>query len=225
MKLKGVYAFRVTRNFDLEIDEEEADDLLQTIQQELRRRERGAAVRLEVAGEPSTDSLAKLVRALKLEPERDVYRTPFLNVAELLGVVPREERRDLREEPFSPLLVPPLRDVDDIFAAIRENDILLHHPFESFDPVVELITRAAEDPDVLAIKQTLYRAGGDSPIVKALARRGDRQAGHRHRRDQGALRRGVEHPVGAHARAERRARRVRPPRPEDAREVLPHHPP
>ncbi len=170
VKLKGVYAFRVTRNFDLEIDEEEADDLLQTIQQELRRRERGAAVRLEVAGEPSTDSLAKLVRALKLEPERDVYRTPFLNVAELLGVVPREERRDLREEPFSPLLVPPLRDVDDIFAAIRENDILLHHPFESFDPVVELITRAAEDPDVLAIKQTLYRAGGDSPIVKALAR-------------------------------------------------------
>ncbi len=170
VKLKGVYAFRVTRNFDLEIDEEEADDLLQTIQQELRRRERGAAVRLEVAGEPSTDSLAKLVRALKLDPERDVYRTPFLNVAELLGWVPREERRDLREEAYSPQLVPPLRDVDDMFAAIRENDILLHHPFESFDPVVELISRAAEDPDVLAIKQTLYRAGGDSPIVKALAR-------------------------------------------------------
>ncbi|HSO37967.1 MAG TPA: polyphosphate kinase 1 [Labilithrix sp.] len=170
VKLKGVYAFRVTRNFDLEIDEEEADDLLQTIQQELRRRERGAAVRLEVAGEPSTDSLAKLVRALKLDPERDVYRTPFLNVAELMGWVPREERRDLREDPYSPQLVPPLRDADDIFAAIRENDILLHHPFESFDPVVELITRAAEDPDVLAIKQTLYRAGGDSPIVKALAR-------------------------------------------------------
>jgi polyphosphate kinase len=170
VKLKGVYAFRVTRNFDLEIDEEEADDLLQTIQQELRRRERGAAVRLEVAGEPSTDSLAKLVRALKLDPDRDVYRTPFLNVSELMGWVPREERRDLREDPYSPQLVPPLRDVEDIFSAIRENDILLHHPFESFDPVVELITRAAEDPDVLAIKQTLYRAGGDSPIVKALAR-------------------------------------------------------
>src|SRR5204863_1322392 len=75
VRLKGVYTFRVTRNFDLEIDEEEAQDLLQTIQQELRRRERGAAVRLEVAGEPTPDSLAKLVRALKLDLERDVYRT------------------------------------------------------------------------------------------------------------------------------------------------------
>jgi polyphosphate kinase len=170
VRLKGVYVFRVTRNFDLEIDEEEAQDLLQTIQQELRRRERGAAVRLEVAGEPTPDSLAKLVRALKLDPERDVYRTPLLNVADLMGWVPREERRDLRDDPFSPQNVPPLRDADDIFALVREGDILLHHPYESFDPIVELITRAAEDPDVLAIKQTLYRAGGDSPIVKALAR-------------------------------------------------------
>ncbi|MDB4943052.1 MAG: Polyphosphate kinase, partial [Labilithrix sp.] len=170
VKLKGVYSFRVTRNFDLEIDEEEAQDLLQTIQQELRRRERGAAVRLEVAGEPSPDSLTKLVRALKLEPDRDIYRTLFLNAGDLMGWVPREERRDLRDDPYSPLMVPPLRDAEDIFAAIREGDILLHHPFESFDPVIELVTRAAEDPDVLAIKQTLYRAGGDSPIVKALAR-------------------------------------------------------
>ncbi len=170
VKMKGVYAFRVTRNFDLEIDEEEAQDLLQVIQQELRRRERGAAVRLEVAGEPTPNSLAKLVKALKLDPDRDVYRSPFLNVADLMGWVPREERRDLRDEPYTPLLTPPLRDAEDIFAQIREGDILLHHPYESFDPVVELITRAADDPDVLAIKQTLYRAGGDSPIVKALAR-------------------------------------------------------
>ncbi len=170
VRLKGVYAFRVTRNFDLEIDEEEAQDLLQVIQQELRRRERGAAVRLEVAGEPTPDSLAKLVRALKLDLERDVYRTAFLNVSDLMGWVPREERRDLRDEPYNALVVPPLRDADDIFAVVREGDILLHHPYESFDPVVELITRAADDPDVLAIKQTLYRAGGDSPIVKALAR-------------------------------------------------------
>jgi polyphosphate kinase len=170
VKLKGVYVFRVTRNFDLEIDEEEAQDLLQTIQQELRRRERGAAVRLEVAGEPTPDSLAKLVRALKLDAERDVYRTPLLNVADLMGWVPRDERRDLRDDPYSPLVVPPLRDADDLFAAIREGDILLHHPYESFETVTDLVTRAAEDPDVLAIKQTLYRAGGDSPIVKALAR-------------------------------------------------------
>ncbi len=170
-KLKGVYAFRVTRNFDLEIDEEEAEDLLQTIQQELRRRERGNAVRLEVAGEPTATSLAKLVKALKLDPDRDVYRTSgMLNVADLMQIVAREERRDLRDEPFVGQPVPPLRDADDIFQVLRETDVLLHHPYESFDAVVDLITRAADDPDVLAIKQTLYRAGGDSPIVKALAR-------------------------------------------------------
>jgi polyphosphate kinase len=169
VRLKGVYVFRVTRNFDLEIDEEEAQDLLQTIQQELRRRERGAAVRLEVAGEPTPDSLAKLVKALKLDPERDVYRVPLLQISDLMTWVPKEERRD-RDDPYTPQVVPPLRDADDIFAVIREGDILLHHPYESFDPIVELITRAAEDPDVLAIKQTLYRAGGDSPHVKALAR-------------------------------------------------------
>ena len=170
VKMKGVYGFRVTRNFDLEIDEEEAQDLIQTIQQELRRRERGAAVRLEVSGEPSSASLARLVKALKLDPERDVYRTPLLNISDLMSWVSRDERRDLRDDPMTPLIVPPLRDAEDIFAVIRENDILLHHPYESFETVVELITRAAEDPDVLAIKQTLYRAGGDSPIVKALAR-------------------------------------------------------
>jgi polyphosphate kinase len=170
VKPKGVYAFRVTRNFDLEIDEEEAQDLLQTIQQELRRRERGAAVRLEVAGEPTPNSLNKLVKALKLDLDRDVYRSPLLNVADLTSWISREERRDLRDEPYHPLVVPPLRDPEDLFATIRENDILLHLPYESFDPIVELISKAAEDPDVLAIKQTLYRAGGDSPIVKALAR-------------------------------------------------------
>ncbi len=91
-------------------------------------------------------------------------------MSDLIQIVSREERRDLRDEPYVPLLVPPLRDADDVFATLRESDVLLHHPYESFDSVVDLITRAAEDPDVLAIKQTLYRAGGDSPIVKALAR-------------------------------------------------------
>jgi polyphosphate kinase len=181
VRLKGVYAFRVTRNFDIEIDEEEAEDLLQTIQQELRRRERGNAVRLEVAGEPTAASLAKLVKALKLDPERDVYRVSlhspssgvpagFLNVADLMGIAARDERRELRDEPFTPLAVPPLRDAEDVFAVLREQDVLLHHPYESFDAIVDIITRAADDPDVLAIKQTLYRAGGDSSIIKALAR-------------------------------------------------------
>ncbi len=171
VRLKGVYVFRVTRNFDIEIDEEDAEDLLQRIQQELRKRERGNAVRIEVSGEPTADSLAKLVKALKLDPDKDVYRSNhLLNVSDLMLFVSKDERRELRDEPFVPLAVPPLRDAEDIFTAIREGDILLHHPYESFDPIVELITRAADDPDVLAIKQTLYRAGGESPIVKALAR-------------------------------------------------------
>jgi polyphosphate kinase len=170
VRVAGLYVFRVTRNFDIEVDEEEAEDLLQSIQQELRRRERGNAVRLEVLGDPPAGSLAKLVKAFKLDLERDVYSvTGVLNVADLMSTG-RNEGRALRDEPFMPHTVPPLRDSDDVFATIRDQDILLHHPYESFDAVVDLIARAADDPDVLAIKQTLYRAGGDSPIVKALVR-------------------------------------------------------
>jgi polyphosphate kinase len=170
VRFKGLYTFRVTRNFDIEIDEEEADDLLQQIQQELRRRERGNAVRLEVSGEPPKGSLARLVKALKLDPDKDVFvTTGMLNVSDL-GVIAREDWRGLRDEPYTPHIVPPFRDADDVFAVVRDSDVLLHHPYESFDSVVELIARAADDPEVLAIKQTLYRAGGDSPIVKALAR-------------------------------------------------------
>jgi polyphosphate kinase len=170
VRIKGVYTFRVTRNFDIEVDEEEAEDLLQTIQQELRRRERGNAVRIEVGGEPPAGSLAKLVKALKLDPERDVYAVGgILNPGDLMSIA-RDDVRSLHDEPFTPHAVPPLRDADDVFAVLREQDVLLHHPYESFDAVVDLVSRAADDPDVLAIKQTLYRAGGDSHIVKALAR-------------------------------------------------------
>ncbi len=170
VRIKGLYVFRVTRNFDIEIDEEEAEDLLQSIQQELRRRERGNAVRLEVAGDPPPGSLAKLVKALRLDPEKDVYSIDgILNPADLLSIT-RDEVRALHDEPFMPYAVPPLREAEDIFAVLREQDVLLHHPYESFDAVVDLVARAADDPDVLAIKQTLYRAGGDSPIVKALVR-------------------------------------------------------
>jgi polyphosphate kinase len=170
VRIKGRYVFRVTRNFDIEIDEEEAEDLLQSIQQELRRRERGNAVRLEVAGDPPAQSLAKLVKALRLDLERDVYSVGgMLNAADLMGIA-REEGRGLRDEPFAAHPVPPLREADDIFSVLREQDVLLQHPYEPFDAVVDLVSRAADDPDVLAIKQTLYRAGGDSPIVKALVR-------------------------------------------------------
>jgi polyphosphate kinase len=169
-RMNGLYVFRVTRNFDIEVDEEEADDLLQSIQQELRRRERGNAVRLEVSGDAPAGSLAKLVKAFKLDLERDVYIVSgILNTADLMSIT-RTEERTLRDDPFVPHAVPPLREAEDFFAVIRDQDVLLQHPYESYDGVVELIARAADDPDVLAIKQTLYRAGGDSPIVKALVR-------------------------------------------------------
>jgi polyphosphate kinase len=171
LRIRGTYAFRVTRNWDLEIDEEEAEDLLQTIQQELRRRDRGNAVRLEISGEVLPGSLARLCKALKLDANEDVYHLAGpLNLADLPRIVGRDEKRELRDEPFSPQIVPPVRESEDLFSAIREKDILLHHPYESFDSVVEFISRAADDPHVLAIKQTLYRTSGDSPIIKALAR-------------------------------------------------------
>jgi polyphosphate kinase len=171
LRLRGTYAFRVTRNWDLEIDEEEAEDLLQTIQQELRRRDRGNAVRLEISGEVLPGSLARLCKALKLDPIEDVYHVSGpLNFADLPRIIGRDERRDLRDEPFSPQIVPHRRESEDLFAIIREKDLLLHHPYESFDAVMDFVSRAADDPQVLAIKQTLYRTSGDSPIIKALAR-------------------------------------------------------
>ncbi|MFO0589574.1 MAG: polyphosphate kinase 1 [Polyangiaceae bacterium] len=171
-RVRGTYPFRVTRNWDLEIDEEEGEDLLQTIQAELRRRDRGNAVRVEVGlGSGASASVQRLCKALGLDSTLDVYRvTGPLHIPDLSGIVSDEERREMRDEPFSPQVPPPLKEVEDIFAVIRERDIVMHHPYDSFDPVIELISRAADDPQVLAIKQTLYRTGRDSPIVKALAR-------------------------------------------------------
>ncbi len=171
-RLRGTYPFRVTRNFDLEIDEEEGEDLLQTIQAELRRRDRGNAVRLEIGmGEGVDASVSRLCKALNLNPVSDVYRVPGpLYFADLLAIIEGDGRREYKDERFSPQIPGPLRDKDNLFEVIGQRDVLLHHPFDSFDPVVEFINHAADDPDVLAIKQTLYRAGGDSPIVKALAR-------------------------------------------------------
>jgi polyphosphate kinase len=173
-RLRGTYPFRVTRNWDLEIDEEEGEDLLQTIQAELRRRDRGNAVRVEIGmgGDGVVDaSVQRLCKALHIDPVLDVYKVQGpLYITDLMAVVADDERREFRDEPFTPQVSPPLREADDLFAVIRERDVLLHHPYDSFDPVVELVSRAADDPSVLAIKQTLYRTGGDSPIVKALAR-------------------------------------------------------
>jgi len=170
LRVVGCNAFRVTRNFDLSIDEDEADDLLKTIQKELRRRERGNAVRLEIAHETPSDVVTFLRTALRLEPD-DVYLVDGpLHLADLMPIAGRDDLREWKDEAFSPQIVPPLQEYDDIFQVIANKDILLQHPYESFEDVVEFVSEAANDPNVLAIKQTLYRTSADSPIVRALIR-------------------------------------------------------
>jgi len=169
-RVLGCSPFRVTRNFDLSIDEDEADDLLKTIQKELRRRERGSAVRLEIAHDTPVEVVVFLRQALRLETD-DVYLLDGpLHLADFGPLGGRDELRPYRDEPFSPQIVPPLQEYDDIFSVIAQRDILLQHPYESFEDVVEFISEAADDPNVLAIKQTLYRTSADSPVVRALIR-------------------------------------------------------
>ncbi|MDF3067359.1 MAG: polyphosphate kinase 1 [Polyangiaceae bacterium] len=171
LRVTGQYAFRVTRNFDLQLDDEEGEDLLRSLQAELRRRERGNAVRLEVSGSAPQESLNWLCRALEIDPTRDVYLVDGpLFLGDMTVLSSGDERRDLRDEAFVPQYVPPLRDSDDFFETIAARDVLLHHPYESFEAVIDFLSQAAEDPRVIAIKQTLYRTGGESPLVRALQR-------------------------------------------------------
>ncbi|MCS6798520.1 MAG: polyphosphate kinase 1 [Myxococcota bacterium] len=169
----GAWPFRVIRNFDLTLEEEEAEDLLQVISEEVRRRDRGNAVRLTVARSVAPSALAMLSKALGVMPEFVFPVDMPLDLPALAAMgEPLADRRGLRDEPFTPVVLPPLRDVEpeDIYAVVAREDVLLHHPYESFDPVVWFIEQAAVDPAVLALKMTLYRTSGDSPIVKALMR-------------------------------------------------------
>src|SRR5438132_9826414 len=166
--LDGVHAFRVTRNSDLYIDEEEAENLLRTIEQELRRSSRGNAVRLEVEADCPKDFRDLLLQFFNLT-EADVYKVDGpLSMTHLMPLVTNDAFANFRDRPFLPARDPALPPHVNIFEVMRRRDVLLHHPYESFDPVVELIEEAAQDPQVLAIKITLYRTSGDSPIVQAL---------------------------------------------------------
>ncbi len=168
MRVLECVPFRVIRNWDLSIDEEEQEDLLETVEKELRRRWRLDAVRLEMGAEASGELVDRLRSALDLSPaDVMVYAGP-LALADLQGLVARVGRSDLRDEAFYPVLSPEFRDSDDVFAAIGKGDILLHHPYESYEPVVDLLDQASRDPAVLAIKQTLYRVSRDSPILESL---------------------------------------------------------
>src|SRR5436305_1610906 len=166
--LDGGNAFRVTRKSDLYIDDEEAENLLRTIEQELRRSSRGNAVRLEVEADCPKDFLELLLRFFDLT-EADAYKLDGpLSMTHLMPLVTNDAFAKLRDRPFQPARDPALPPHADFFEVLRRQDVLLHHPYDSFDQLVEWIEEAANDPQVLAIKITLYRTSGDSPIVGAL---------------------------------------------------------
>ena len=178
MEIECHYPFRVTRNADLTLEEEEADDLLAAVEMELRRQRFGRAVRLEI-GPGMSDEVRELLTAeLDLTPD-DVYELDGpLDPAGLMALH-ELERPDLKDEPFQPTTQPVLQGAEnaqaDIFAVLRERDVLMHHPYDSFVSSVEaFIAQASRDPSVLAIKQTLYRTSGDSPIVRSLIRATER---------------------------------------------------
>lgn len=177
MTVKGCYQFRVTRNSDLFVDEEEITNLREALQGELPHRQFGDAVRLEVADNCPEEMARFLLSQFRLDPE-DLYQVHGLvNLVRLIQVPDWVDRPDLKYPPFVPGLPPALAQGkdEDLFAVIRRGDVLLHHPFQSFSPVIEFIQQAARDPDVLSIRQTVYRTGTDSEIMEALidaARRG-----------------------------------------------------
>jgi len=162
--------FRVTRNTDLTLQEEEAGDLLEAIEESLRQRLRSDPVRLEIAADAGDPLFDLLTAALDLEA-RDVYRVDgTIDLTVMMALARVEGFRSLRDEPLVPRVAPAFQSSRDLFEVIRQQDVLVHHPFESFGSVIDFIERAADDPNVLAIKQTLYRTSAPSAIISALAR-------------------------------------------------------
>jgi len=168
LTVEQVYGFRITRNSDLYIDEEEAENLLRTIEDELRKQARGNAVRLEIEHGCPQDMQHVLLDIFKLG-EDDVYPVSGpLNFLHLMPLASIDALASLRDKPYVPVVSPILPSGCDYFKIIRQRDVLLHHPYQSFSSVVEFLEHAASDPAVLAIKMTLYRTSGDSPIVHSL---------------------------------------------------------
>jgi polyphosphate kinase len=169
MEVEAAYPFRITRNTDMEIQEEEADDLLLTIEASLRKRHFGSVVRLEV-DQSMPDEIRSILLSNLEVGNFDVYVVDgplgLSNLWELRDL----ERPELKDSVFQSMLPPPLRSGDNIFNILKRQDVLLHHPYDSFQPVIDFVRAAAEDPEVLAIKLTLYRVGPAPPIVEALKR-------------------------------------------------------
>jgi len=168
MTVRGCYQFRVTRNSDLFVEQEEVDDLLRAVEGELASRRYGDAVRLETAQDMPQEMSNHLLAQFQLA-EADLYRVAGpVNLNRLMAVYDLVDRPELKYPPFSPGVPEGLGVGSDVFATLRLGDVLLHHPFEAFSPVAAFIKQAAADPNVLAIKQTLYRTGPDSVVVQAL---------------------------------------------------------
>jgi polyphosphate kinase len=167
MKVRSAYGFRVTRDADLDLQEDEADDLLRAIESELRKRRFGEPVRLEIERGMPAHLRERLLDALSLSAV-DCYEIDGMLATSDVWTLVNIDEPALHDPPFTPAIPKRLFRTSDLFAAIREGDLLLHHPYESFDPVVQFVNLAANDPDVLAIKQTLYRTSGNSPVVGAL---------------------------------------------------------
>jgi polyphosphate kinase len=175
MRMRGCYQFRVTRNSDLFVEQEEVDDLLRAVEGELASRRYGDAVRLETAHDCPEEILTYLLGQFGLSAD-DLYKVSGpVNLNRLMALYDLVDRTELKYAAFIPSIPDRLKTGNDIFATLRSGEVLLHQPFQSFGPVMDFIKQAAEDPQVLAIKQTLYRAGSDSAIVSALA--GAAQAG------------------------------------------------
>jgi polyphosphate kinase len=160
--------FRVTRNADMDIEEEEADDFMQLLEEGLRRRKKGKIVRIEIADNANDDLLDFLQKHIDINA-RDIYRYEIpINLSSFWQIVSNDSVSGLVESTYTPKSLPPFDSNESIFDVLDEKSVLLYHPYESFDPVVKFITEAARDPDVLSIRMTLYRVGSNSPIVKAL---------------------------------------------------------
>ena len=167
-KILGWWAFRLTRNSELYVDEGDTPNLLKAVEAELHNRRKGSAVRLEISHDCPEDITRALLKTLSLT-ERDLYRIAGpMNPTRLMMLYSGSHSLELRDAPFTAPVSPMLAGKKDLFATIRERDVLLHHPYENYSSVVEFLENAATDPDVLAIKMTLYRTGGDARIVGAL---------------------------------------------------------
>ncbi|MCS6904719.1 MAG: polyphosphate kinase 1 [Bacteroidia bacterium] len=168
MHIRKIFLFRITRNADLDISEAEADDLLKQIERGLRKRRLGTIIRLEVEKDISPKATQFLQKAFELEPSDTYQCEGYLAVDTFMQLVETINLPHLKYPPFTPVLHPIVASNEDIFMALKHHDILLHHPYDSFLPVVKFIRDAARDPQVVAIKQTLYRTSGKSQIVMAL---------------------------------------------------------